>query len=518
MNKKMLYDSQSREKLKAGVDKLANAVKVTLGAKGRNVVLDRGFGYPHVTKDGVSVAREIFLEDTVENIGAMMVKEVANRTAEEAGDGTTTATVLAQALINSGLKAIASGYNPIDVKRGMDKACEEIVKKLKEISQPVEDKIEQIATISANNDNEIGRLIAQAMEKVGKDGLITVEEAKGIKTEIKILEGMQFDKGYISPYFVTDANKMEVIMENPYILLTDKKISTIKDLIPIFEKTLQTGRPFLIICDELEGEALQTIVMNKMNGVKLAAVRSPEFGATRKAILEDIATITGGSVISDDIGVKLLETTVEMLGECEKVVISSSKTTIIGGKGDDILIESRKDQIRTQIEENDSALLRHRLAKISGGVAVMYIGASTEVEMKEKRDRVDDALAATQSAVEEGIIPGGGVAYLRCQQVDVNTLNDDEKIGVRIVKDSLEQPLLTMISNAGGNAYEIISGVKKYGDNMGYNVRTGQWVDMLEDGVIDPTKVGRVALENAVSVAGMMLLTECVVYNINKEE
>lgn len=520
MAKDIFYDVEARDSLKKGVDALANAVKVTLGPKGRNVVIDKKFGAPQVTKDGVSVAREVELKDTVENMGAQMVKEVASKTADLAGDGTTTATVLAQSMITTGLKNVAAGANPMDLKRGIDKAVEAVVAELKKMSNEVGDdnsKIEQIATISANNDNKIGALIAQAMKKVGKDGVITVEEAKGTETEVKTVEGMQFDRGYLSPYFVTDTEKMVANLENPYILIFDKKISTMKDLLPTLEKVSQSGRPLLIVAEDVDGEALATLVVNKLRGsLKIAAVKAPGFGDRRKAMLEDLAILTGGSVISEEQGRKLEDVTLEDLGTCEKVEIDKDNTTVVNGSGSADAIKSRVDQIKAQIESTtsdyDKEKLQERLAKLAGGVAVLYIGAATEVEMKEKKDRVDDALAATRAAVEEGIVPGGGVAVLRARKA-IDALkgeNADEQTGIAIVYRALEEPLRQIVRNAGGEGAVVVQKVLEGKDDFGYNARTDVFEGLYKAGVIDPTKVTRIALENSGSIAGMLLTTECV--------
>ena len=521
MAKEIVFDVNAREKLKKGVDSLANAVKATLGPKGRNVVIDKKFGAPQVTKDGVTVAKEIELKDAVENMGAQMVKEVASKTNDTAGDGTTTATVLAQGIINNGLKNVAAGANPMDIKRGIDKAVKTVVTELKKLSKEVgsdNDKIKQVATISANNDESIGSLIAEAMKVVGKDGVITVEEAKGTETEVKTVEGMQFDRGYLSPYFVTNAEKMITELETPYILIHDKKISNMKDLLPVLEPVAQTGKPLLIIAEDVDGEALATLVVNKIRGsLKIAAVKAPGFGDRRKAMLEDIAILTGGTVISEERGFKMENTTIDMLGTCEKVEIDKDNTTIVNGAGTKDDIVARTNQIKAQIEtttsDYDKEKLQERLAKLAGGVAVLYVGAATEVEMKEKKDRVDDALAATRAAVEEGIIPGGGVAYIRAAEaLDENSgANEDENTGIKIVKRAIEDPLRTIIENAGGEGAVIVQKVKEGKDDFGYNARTDKYESLLKSGVIDPTKVSRSALENAASIASMLLTTECVV-------
>lgn len=527
MAKNITFDLDARDKLKQGVDALANAVKVTLGPKGRNVVIDKKFGAPSITKDGVSVAREIELEDAIENMGAQMVKEVASRTADLAGDGTTTATVLAQAIVKGGLKNVAAGANPMDLKRGIDLAVETVASELKNISSEVGDdnsKIEQVATISSNNDKTIGKLIAEAMEKVKKEGVITVEEAKGTETYVEVVEGMQFDRGYLSPYFVTNSEKMVTELENPYILIYDKKISVMKDLLPILEKAAQSGRPLLIISEDVEGEALATLVVNKIRGsLKIAAVKAPGFGDRRKAMLEDIAILTGGNVISEEQGRKLEDADLVDLGQCEKVTIDKDNTTIVNGVGEKGNIEARVNQIKAQIESTtsdyDKEKLQERLAKLAGGVAVLYVGAASEVEMKEKKDRVDDALHATRAAVEEGIIPGGGVAYLRA----IGTLenlkgeNSDQETGISIVRRALEEPLRQIVANAGGEGSIVIQKVREGKDDFGYNAHTEKYENLLAAGVIDPTKVARVAIENAGSIAGMLLTTECVISDIPEE-
>lgn len=527
MSKKITFDVDARDKLKKGVDALADAVKVTLGPKGRNVIIDKKFGAPSITKDGVTVAKEIELKDPIENMGAQMVKEVASKTADMAGDGTTTATVLAQAMVTTGLKNVAAGANPMDLKRGIDKAVATVVENLRTISSEVGDdnsKIEQVATISANNDNTIGKLIAEAMAKVKKEGVITVEEAKGTETYVDIVEGMQFDRGYLSPYFVTNSEKMVAELENPYILIYDKKISNMKDLLPVLEKAAQTGRPLLIISEDVEGEALATLVVNKIRGsLKIAAVKAPGFGDRRKAMLEDLAILTGGNVISEEQGRKLEDATLEDLGTCEKITIDKDNTTIVNGVGEKSAIEARVNQIKAQIESTtsdyDKEKLQERLAKLAGGVAVLYVGAATEVEMKEKKDRVDDALHATRAAVEEGIIPGGGVAYIRTltSLADLKGENDDESTGIQIVRRALEEPLRQIVSNAGGEGSVVVQKVRDGKDDFGYNARTDVFENLLAAGVIDPTKVSRVALENAGSIAGMLLTTECVISDIEEE-
>ena len=528
MAKEIVFDVDAREKLKKGVDSLANAVKATLGPKGRNVVIDKKFGAPQVTKDGVTVAKEIELKDAIENMGAQMVKEVASKTNDTAGDGTTTATVLAQGIINTGLKNVAAGANPMDIKRGIDKAVETVVSELKKLSKEVgsdNDKIKQVATISANNDESIGSLIAEAMKVVGKDGVITVEEAKGTETEVKTVEGMQFDRGYLSPYFVTNAEKMITELETPYILIHDKKISNMKDLLPVLEPVAQSGKPLLIIAEDVDGEALATLVVNKIRGsLKIAAIKAPGFGDRRKAMLEDIAILTGGTVISEERGFKMENATLDMLGTCEKIEIDKDNTTIVNGAGtkDDIL--ARTNQIKAQIEtttsDYDKEKLQERLAKLAGGVAVLYVGAATEVEMKEKKDRVDDALAATRAAVEEGIIPGGGVAYIRAAEaLDENSgENEDENTGIKIVKRAIEDPLRTIIENAGGEGAVIVQKVKEGKGDFGFNARTDKFESLYKSGVIDPTKVSRSALENAASIASMLLTTECVVADEPEDE
>jgi len=521
MAKDILFDLEAREKLKAGVDALANAVKVTLGPKGRNVVIGKKFGAPHITKDGVTVAKEIELKDPMENMGAQMVKEVASKTADIAGDGTTTATVLAQAIITAGLKNVAAGANPMDLKRGIDKAVTEVVKNLKKLSKEVgkdASKIEQIATISANNDETIGKLISQAMKVVGNDGVITVEEAKGTETEVKTVEGMQFDRGYLSPYFVTNTEKMVTEMENPLILITEKKISSMKELLPILEPVVQAGKSLLIIAEDVDGEALGTLVVNRLRGsLKVAAVKAPGFGDRRKAMLEDIAILTGGQVISEERGMTLENVTMDMLGQAQKIDIDKDNTTIVNGKGKKDDIKARVNQIRAQIEtttsDYDREKLQERLAKLAGGVAVLYVGAPTEVEMKEKKDRVDDALAATRAAVEEGIVPGGGVALIRAIETldKLKGANEDETTGIAIVKRAAEEPLRQIIANSGGEGAIIVQKVREGKDDFGYNARTDKFEKLYAAGVIDPTKVTRIAVENAASIASMLLTTECVI-------
>ncbi len=524
MAKEIKFDVDVRAKMKEGADALANAVKVTLGPKGRNVVIDKKFGAPHVTKDGVSVAKEIELEDRFANMGAQMVKEVASKTNDQAGDGTTTATVLAQAIINVGLKNVTAGANPMDLKRGIDKAVALVVENLKAQSQEVgEDysKVEQVGTISANNDNYIGKLIADAMSKVKKDGVITVEEAKGTDTEVKVVEGMQFDRGFISPYFMTNGDKMETVLDDPYLLITDKKISTMKDLLPVLEPIAREGKSLLIIAEDVDGEALTTLVVNKLRGtLKIAAVKAPGFGDRRKEMLQDIAILTGATVISEERGFSLETASIEMLGRAEKVTVNKENTTIVGGVGDAQAIKDRADLIRKQIEtttsEYDREKLQERLGKLAGGVAVLYVGATTEVEMKEKKDRVEDALNATRAAVEEGYLPGGGVAYIRAVSAldGVKGDNDDETTGIRIVAKAIEEPLRQIAQNAAVDGSVIIQKIKEGSADFGYNARTGEYVNMFEAGVIDPTKVARVALENAASVAGMFLTTECGIVDI----
>ncbi len=528
MAKQIVFNNDAREQLRKGVDELANAVKVTLGPKGRNVVIDKKFGAPQVTKDGVTVAKEIELEDGIQNMGAQMVKEVASKTNDQAGDGTTTATVLAQAIVNTGLKNVTAGANPMDLKRGIDKAVAEIVKSIKEQSQEVGgdiSKIRQVATISANNDSTIGDIIAEAMEKVTKDGVITIEDAKGIDTEVKVVEGMQFDRGYISPYFVTDTEKMECNYDNPFILIYDKKISTMKDLLPVLEKVVNTGRPLLIIAEDVESEALATLVVNRLRGsLKIAAVKAPGFGDRRKEMLEDIAILTGGTVISEDKGYKLEDADLSMLGQTERVSIDKDNTTIVSGKGDSAMIKARVGQIRAQIEKTtsdyDREKLQERLAKLAGGVAVIKVGAASEVEMKEKKDRFDDALHATRAAVEEGIIPGGGTAFVRAaQKLDaVKPENEDEKLGIEIIRRAVEEPLRMIVENAGLEGSVVVNEVKNGKDDYGYNARTEKYENLFKSGVIDPAKVARVALENAASIAGMLLTTECVLCDIKEPE
>ncbi|AKA34611.1 chaperonin GroEL [Flagellimonas lutaonensis] len=527
MAKDITFDIDARDGLRKGVDALANAVKVTLGPKGRNVIITKSFGAPQVTKDGVTVAKEIELADALENMGAQMVKEVASKTNDLAGDGTTTATVLAQAIVKEGLKNVAAGANPMDLKRGIDKAVDAIVENLAKQSKKVGDsteKIKQVAAISANNDEAIGDLIAQAFEKVGKEGVITVEEAKGTDTYVDVVEGMQFDRGYLSPYFVTDSEKMVAELDNPYILLFDKKISAMKDLLPVLEPVAQSGKPLLIIAEDVDGEALATLVVNKLRGsLKIAAVKAPGFGDRRKAMLEDIAILTNGTVISEERGFSLENATIDMLGSCEKVTIDKDNTTIVNGSGSADNIKTRVNQIKSQIEtttsDYDKEKLQERLAKLAGGVAVLYVGAASEVEMKEKKDRVDDALHATRAAVEEGIVAGGGVALVRAKSVlsKVETENDDEATGLQIVARAIESPLRTIVENAGGEGSVVVAKVMDGKGDFGYDAKADKYVEMMKAGIIDPTKVTRVALENAASVAGMILTTECALTDIKEE-
>jgi chaperonin GroEL len=528
MAKNISFNLEARDALKRGVDALANAVKVTLGPKGRNVVIDKKFGAPTVTKDGVSVAKEIELKDPVENMGAQMVKEVASKTADVAGDGTTTATVLAQAIVTAGLKNVAAGANPMDLKRGIEKAVAAVVESLQKMSKKVGDdnqKIEQVATISANNDNVIGKLIADAMGRVKKEGVITVEEAKGTETTVDVVEGMQFDRGYISPYFVTDTDKMEAVMDNPLVLIYDKKISNMKELLPVLEKAVQTGKPILIIAEDVDSEALATLVVNRIRGsLRVCAVKAPGFGDRRKAMLEDIAVLTGGQLISEERGYKLENADLSFLGKAEKITIDKDNTTIVGGAGKKADITARVNQIKAQIENTtsdyDKEKLQERLAKLAGGVAVLYIGAATEMEMKEKKDRVDDALHATRAAVEEGIVPGGGVAYIRAQDAldKLKGDNEDEQTGILIVRRALEEPLRQIVANAGGEGSIIVQKVREGKGDFGYNARTETYGKLFDEGVIDPTKVTRVALENAASIAGMLLTTECVLSEIKEDK
>ena len=527
MAKKIQFDIEAREGLKRGVDALANAVKVTLGPKGRNVIVGKSFGGPQVTKDGVTVAKEIELEDALENMGAQMVKEVASKTNDLAGDGTTTATILAQSIVNEGLKNVTAGANPMDLKRGVDKAVTAIVDELNKSAKTVgnsSEKIQQIASISANNDSAIGNLITQAFEKVGKEGVITVEEAKGTDTYVDVVEGMQFDRGYLSPYFVTNSEKMESDLESPYILLYDKKISAMKDLLPILEPVAQSGKPLLVIAEDVDGEALATLVVNKLRGaLKIAAVKAPGFGDRRKAMLEDIAILTGGTVISEERGFNIENTTIDMLGSAERVTIDKDNTTIVNGSGDKKEIQARVGQIKSQIEtttsDYDKEKLQERLAKLAGGVAVLYVGAASEVEMKEKKDRVDDALHATRAAVEEGIVAGGGVALIRArkQLEKIKSSNDDELTGIQIISRALEAPLRTIVENAGGEGSVVVAKILDGKGGFGYDAKSETYVDLFESGIIDPKKVTRVALENAASVAGMILTTECALVDIKED-
>ncbi|MGI6470478.1 MAG: chaperonin GroEL [Paludibacteraceae bacterium] len=527
MSKEILFNIEARDQLKKGVDELANAVKITLGPKGRNVVIEKKFGSPHITKDGVTVAKEIELEDAKQNLGAQLVKEVASKTGDQAGDGTTTATVLAQSIVSVGLKNVTAGANPMDLKRGIDKAVAQVVESIKAQSEVVGDnydKIEQVATVSANNDAEIGKLIADAMRKVSKDGVITIEEAKGTDTTIDIVEGMQFDRGYISPYFVTNTEKMEVEQEKPYVLIYDKKISNLKELLPILEPAVQSGRPLLIIAEDVDSEALTTLVVNRLRAqLKICAVKAPGFGDRRKEMLEDIAILTGGTVISEEKGIKLENATLEMLGTAEKITVNKDDTIIVNGAGKKENIAARIAQIKSQIanttSDYDREKLQERLAKLSGGVAVLYVGAASEVEMKEKKDRVDDALSATRAAIEEGIVPGGGVTYIRAQAAleKLKGANDDEQTGIEIVKRAIEEPLRQIVTNAGKEGAVVVQKVREGKGDFGYNARTGTYENMHAAGVVDPAKVARIALENAASIAGMFLTTECVIVE-KKEE
>ena len=526
MAKEILFNIDARDQLKKGVDELANAVKVTLGPKGRNVILEKKFGAPHITKDGVTVAKEIELEDAYQNMGAQLVKEVASKTGEDAGDGTTTATVLAQSIVNVGLKNVTAGANPMDLKRGIDKAVESVVKNIASQARTVGDnydKIEQVATISANNDSRIGKLIADAMRKVSKDGVITIEEAKGTETTIEVVEGMQFDRGYISPYFVTNTEQMEVEFEKPQILIYDKKISNLKELLPILEPAVQSGRPILIIAEDVDSEALTTLVVNRLRGsLKICAVKAPGFGDRRKEMLEDIAILTGGTVISEEKGIKLENATLEMLGTAEKITVDKDNTTIVNGAGEKDAIHTRIGQIKSQIasttSDYDKEKLQERLAKLSGGVAVLYVGAASEVEMKEMKDRVDDALHATRAAIEEGIVPGGGVAYIRSIDTldNITPDNEDERTGIEIVKRAIEEPLRQIVANAGKEGAVVAQKVREGKADYGYNARTDKYENFFEAGVVDPAKVCRIALENAASIAGMFLTTECVI--VEKKE
>ena len=527
MAKNIIFNTEAREQLRQGVNALADAVKVTLGPKGRNVIIDKKFGAPHITKDGVSVAKEVELEDAVQNMGAQLVKEVASKTNDQAGDGTTTATVLAQAIVNTGIKNVTAGANPMDLKRGIDKAVAAVVADLKARSREIgegKEKVEQVATISANNDKFIGQMIAEAMNKVKKEGVITIEEAKGLDTIVKVVEGMQFDRGYLSPYFVTNTEKMEATYENPFILIYDKKISNVKELLPILEKTVQTGRGLLIISEDIEGEALATLVVNRLRGsLKIVAVKAPGFGDRRKEMLEDIAILTGGTVISEEKGYKLEDTDLSMLGTAQKITVDKDNTTIVSGAGEKAAIEARVNQIRSQIEKTtsdyDKEKLQERLAKLAGGVAVIYVGAASEVEMKEKKDRFDDALHATRAALEEGIIPGGGVAFIRAISAldNLKGENEDEQTGIQIVRRALEEPLRQIVENAGMEGSVVVNKVKEMSGDNGFNARTEVYEDLHAAGVIDPTKVARVAIENAASIASMILTTECVLSEIKEE-
>ena len=528
MAKDIKYNWEAREGLKKGVDALANAVKVTLGPKGRNVIIDKKFGAPQITKDGVTVAKEIELQEPIENMGAQMVKEVASKTNDQAGDGTTTATVLAQAIFNTGLKNVTAGANPMDLKRGIDKAVATVVENLKKQSVEINDsheKIEQVATISANNDSAVGKVIAEAMQKVKKEGVITIEEAKGTDTYVKVVEGMQFDRGYISPYFVTDTEKMEAVYDTPYILIYDKKISNLQEFLPILNPAAQTGRPILVIAEDVESEALTTLVVNRLRAqLKICAVKAPGFGDRRKAMLEDIAVLTGGVVISEEKGLKLEQATIEMLGSAEKVTITKDNTTIVGGKGDKQNIQDRVNQIKNEIKNTtsdyDKEKLQERLAKLSGGVAVLYVGAASEVEMKEKKDRVDDALCATRAAIEEGIVPGGGVAFIRSLESldNLEGENADETTGIKIVKRAIEEPLRQIVENAGLEGSVVVEKVRNQKGDFGYNARKDTYENLRESGIIDPAKVCRVALENAASIAGMFLTTECVICDAKEDK
>ncbi|MBQ6189759.1 MAG: chaperonin GroEL [Bacteroidaceae bacterium] len=528
MAKDIKFNLEARNLMKQGVDQLANAVKVTLGPKGRNVILEKKFGAPQITKDGVTVAKEVELADSFQNAGAQLVKSVASKTGDDAGDGTTTATVLAQAIVREGLRNVAAGANPMDLKRGIDKAVAAVVANIKDMSEQVGSdyqKIEQVATVSANNDPEIGKLLADAMGKVSKDGVITIEEAKGRDTTIGVVEGMQFDRGYLSPYFVTDTEKMECVMENPYILIYDKKISNLKDFLPILEPAVQTGRPLLVIAEDVESEALTTLVVNRLRTqLKICAVKAPGFGDRRKAMLQDIATLTGGLVISEDTGLKLEQATIDMLGSSDKVTISKDNTTIVNGHGQSELIKDRINQIKNEIanttSDYDKEKLQERLAKLAGGVAVLYVGAPSEVEMKEKKDRVDDALCATRAAIEEGIIPGGGVAYIRAQKVleGLKADNDDEQTGIQIIRRAIEEPLRQIVENAGLEGSVVVNEVRNGQGDYGYNARADKYENLKASGIIDPAKVARVALENAASIAGMFLTTECVICDAKEDK
>ncbi len=527
MAKNIIFNTEAREQLRQGVNALADAVKVTLGPKGRNVIIDKKFGAPHITKDGVSVAKEVELEDPIQNMGAQLVKEVASKTNDQAGDGTTTATVLAQSIVNTGIKNVTAGANPMDLKRGIDKAVAAVVADLKARSREIgegKEKVEQVASISANNDKFIGQMIAEAMDKVKKEGVITIEEAKGLDTTVKVVEGMQFDRGYLSPYFVTNTEKMEATYENPFILIYDKKISNLKEFLPILEKTVQTGRGLLIISEDIEGEALATLVVNRLRGsLKIVAVKAPGFGDRRKEMLEDIAVLTGGVVISEEKGYKLEDTDLSMLGTAQKITVDKDNTTIVSGAGEKAAIEARVNQIRAQIEKTtsdyDREKLQERLAKLAGGVAVIYVGAASEVEMKEKKDRFDDALHATRAALEEGIIPGGGVAFIRAISAldNLKGENEDEQTGIQIVRRALEEPLRQIVENAGMEGSVVVNKVKELKGDEGFNARTEIFEDLHKAGVIDPTKVARVAIENAASIASMILTTECVLSEIKEE-
>ena len=528
MAKDIKFNLEARDQMKQGVDQLANAVKVTLGPKGRNVIIEKKFGAPQITKDGVTVAKEVELADAFQNAGAQLVKSVASKTGDDAGDGTTTATVLAQAIVREGLRNVAAGANPMDLKRGIDKAVGAVVSEIKEMSEQVGSdyqKIEQVATVSANNDPEIGKLLADAMSKVSKDGVITIEEAKGRDTTIGVVEGMQFDRGYLSPYFVTDTEKMECVMENPYIVIYDKKISNLKDFLPILEPAVQTGRPLLVIAEDVESEALTTLVVNRLRTqLKICAVKAPGFGDRRKAMLQDIATLTGGLVISEDTGLKLEQATIDMLGSSDKVTVSKDNTTIVNGHGQSELIKDRINQIKNEIanttSDYDKEKLQERLAKLAGGVAVLYVGAPSEVEMKEKKDRVDDALCATRAAIEEGIIPGGGVAYIRAQKVleALKAENDDEQTGIQIIRRAIEEPLRQIVENAGLEGSVVVNEVRNGKGDYGYNARADKYENLKASGIIDPAKVARVALENAASIAGMFLTTECVICDAKEDK
>lgn len=528
MAKDIKFDVEARDLLKQGVDKLANAVKITLGPKGRNVVIEKKFGAPQITKDGVTVAKEIELEDAFENTGAQLVKSVASKTGDDAGDGTTTATILTQAIVSEGLKNVTAGANPMDLKRGIDKAVSEVVEYIKAHAEQVGnnyDKIEQVATVSANNDPEIGKLLADAMRKVSKNGVITIEESKSRDTNIGVVEGMQFDRGYLSSYFVTDTDKMESVMENPYILIYEKKISNIKEFLPILQNAAESGRPLLVIAEDVDSEALTTLVVNRLRaGLKICAVKAPGFGDRRKAMLEDIAILTGGVVICEEKGLKLEQATLEMLGSAEKVTVNKDYTTIVNGGGQSENIQARVNQIKAEIENTtstyDKEKLQERLAKLSGGVAVLYVGANSEVEMKEKKDRVDDALCATRAAIEEGVVAGGGITYIRALDAlkDVKGVNTDEQTGINIVERAIEEPLRQIVTNAGGEGAVVVDKVRQGKDDYGYNARTDSYEDLRKEGIVDPAKVARVALENAASIAGMFLTTECLIVDKPEEK